>query len=52
MSRRSIHSTAPTCIETCSGAGGQVLGLEMAGIEALAHVEKGKSAECRVPSEQ
>ena len=29
-----------------------MLGLEMAGIEALAHVEKGKSAECRVSSDQ
>jgi DNA (cytosine-5)-methyltransferase 1 len=30
---------APTCIEICSGAGGQALGLEMAGFNALAHVE-------------
>ena len=28
-----------TCIEICSGAGGQALGLEQAGFEALAHVE-------------
>jgi DNA (cytosine-5)-methyltransferase 1 len=28
-----------TCIEICSGAGGQALGLEAAGFEALAHVE-------------
>jgi len=28
-----------TCIEICSGAGGQALGLERAGFEALAHVE-------------
>ncbi len=29
----------PTCIEICSGAGGQAPGLELAGFEALAHVE-------------
>ena len=28
-----------TCIEICSGAGGQAIGLERAGFEALAHVE-------------
>ncbi len=28
-----------TCIEICSGAGGQALGLEAAGFEGLAHVE-------------
>ena len=28
-----------TCIEICSGAGGQALGLERAGFDALAHVE-------------
>ncbi len=28
-----------TCIEICSGAGGQALGLEGAGFEALVHVE-------------
>ncbi len=28
-----------TCIEICSGAGGQALGLERAGFNALAHVE-------------
>jgi len=28
-----------TCIEICSGAGGQALGLEMAGFDGLAHVE-------------
>ena len=37
-------STAPTCIEICSGAGGQALGLEMAGFEALAHVENDRHA--------
>ena len=35
MSQKPINSTAPTCIEICSGAGGQALGLEMAGFEAL-----------------
>jgi DNA (cytosine-5)-methyltransferase 1 len=33
-----------TCIEICSGAGGQALGLEMAGFEALAHVEYDRHA--------
>jgi DNA (cytosine-5)-methyltransferase 1 len=28
-----------SCIEICSGAGGQALGLELAGFHALAHVE-------------
>lgn len=28
-----------TCVEICAGAGGQALGLEWAGFEALAHVE-------------
>ena len=41
---KTIHSTAPTCIEICSGAGGQALGLEMAGFEALAHVENDRHA--------
>jgi len=41
---KTIHSTAPTCIEICSGAGGQALGLEMAGFEALAHVEDDRHA--------
>lgn len=31
--------TGPTCIEICSGAGGQALGLEQAGFRCLAHVE-------------
>jgi hypothetical protein len=39
-----INSIAPTCIEICSGAGGQALGLEMAGFEALAHVETARHA--------
>jgi DNA (cytosine-5)-methyltransferase 1 len=34
----SSHSTL-TCIEICSGAGGQAIGLERAGFEAMAHVE-------------
>lgn len=29
----------PTCIEICSGGGGQALGLEWAGFKGLAHVE-------------
>ncbi len=33
-----FHSSL-TCIEICSGAGGQAIGLERAGFEALAHVE-------------
>jgi DNA (cytosine-5)-methyltransferase 1 len=33
-----------TCIEICSGAGGQALGLEMAGFHALAHVENDRHA--------
>jgi DNA (cytosine-5)-methyltransferase 1 len=32
-------SSGLTCVEICSGAGGQALGLECAGFEALAHVE-------------
>lgn len=39
-SDRVTSTTRPlTCIEICAGAGGQALGLEMAGFEALAHVE-------------
>lgn len=34
----------PTCIEICAGAGGQALGLEWAGFEALAHVEYDRHA--------
>lgn len=33
-----------TCIEICAGAGGQALGLEWAGFEALAHVEHDRHA--------
>ncbi len=33
-----------TCIEICSGAGGQALGLEGAGFEALVHVENDRHA--------
>ena len=33
-----------TCIEICSGGGGQALGLEQAGFHALAHVENDKHA--------
>ena len=44
MKRKPINPTAPTCIEICSGAGGQALELEMAGFEAVAHVENGRHA--------
>jgi len=47
MKRNLRHSTQTsnlTCIEICSGAGGQALGLEMAGFEALAHVEYDRHA--------
>jgi DNA (cytosine-5)-methyltransferase 1 len=47
MTRKPTHSTSTsslTCIEICSGAGGQALGLEMAGFEALAHVEYDRHA--------
>lgn len=33
------HGSPLTCIEICAGAGGQALGLEMAGFHGLAHVE-------------
>ena len=42
MTTRSKSDKCPstlTCIEICAGAGGQALGLEWAGFEALAHVE-------------
>jgi len=35
MSRTPNPPIAPTCIEICSGAGGQALGLEMAGFATL-----------------
>ena len=35
----SVSQSGLTCIEICSGAGGQALGLERAGFEAMAHVE-------------
>jgi len=44
MSQNPINPTAPTCIEIGSGAEGQALGLEMAGFEALAHVENDRHA--------
>ncbi|MEI8038852.1 MAG: DNA cytosine methyltransferase [Verrucomicrobiota bacterium] len=37
-------STNLTCIEICSGAGGQAIGLERAGYDALAHVEYDRHA--------
>ena len=37
-------SSGLTCIEICSGAGGQAIGLERAGFEALAHVEYDRHA--------
>ena len=40
----SNQKRTPTCIEICSGAGGQALGLEMAGFEALAHVKNDRHA--------
>jgi site-specific DNA-cytosine methylase len=41
---KTIHPTAPTCIEICSRAGVQAHGLEVAGFEALAHVENDRHA--------
>lgn len=35
----SIDESLPTCVEICAGAGGQALGLEMAGFRHLALVE-------------
>lgn len=40
----SVSQPALTCIEICSGAGGQALGLEKAGFEGLAHVEYDRHA--------
>lgn len=37
--KASKSASALTCIEICSGAGGQALGLERMGFNALAHVE-------------
>lgn len=40
MSRKNLSpNSSLTCIEVCAGGGGQALGLERAGFEALAHVE-------------
>ena len=44
MNRKQAHTSSPTCIEICSGAGGQALGLELAGFEAWAHVENDRHA--------
>jgi DNA (cytosine-5)-methyltransferase 1 len=38
------HSSGPTTLELCAGAGGQALGLEQAGIEHVALVELSKNA--------
>ncbi len=35
----SVSQSGLTCIEICSGTGGQAIGLERAGFEALAYVE-------------
>jgi DNA (cytosine-5)-methyltransferase 1 len=42
--KSSVSHSPLTCIEICSGAGGQALGLERAGFEALAHVEYDRHA--------
>lgn len=44
LSKQGLPRTNLTCIEICSGAGGQALGLERAGFEALAHVEYDRHA--------
>jgi DNA (cytosine-5)-methyltransferase 1 len=41
---QSNYHSALTCIEICAGAGGQAIGLERAGFEALAHVEHDRHA--------
>ena len=43
-SQSSVSQSGLTCIEICSGAGGQALGLERAGFEGLAHVEYDRHA--------
>lgn len=43
-SKLPVVQSGLTCIEICAGAGGQALGLEMAGFEALAHVEYDRHA--------
>jgi len=43
-SRQCNKTTGLTCIEICSGAGGQAIGLEQAGFKCLAHVENDPSA--------
>ncbi len=40
----SVSQSGLTCIEICSGAGGQAIGLERAGFEGLAHVEYDRHA--------
>lgn len=37
--RSTVSQSGLTCIEICSGAGGQAIGLERAGFESSAHVE-------------
>jgi DNA (cytosine-5)-methyltransferase 1 len=44
LPQSSITQSVLTCIEICSGAGGQALGLERAGFEGLAHVEYDRHA--------
>lgn len=46
MKSPATHSSPSglTCIEICAGAGGQAIGLERAGFEALAHVEYDRHA--------
>ncbi|MCX6866763.1 MAG: DNA cytosine methyltransferase, partial [Verrucomicrobia bacterium] len=43
-SKSNCKAPSLTCIEICSGAGGQALGLEWAGFNALAHVEYDRHA--------
>jgi DNA (cytosine-5)-methyltransferase 1 len=44
LSKTRPKPTGLTCVEICSGAGGQALGLEAAGFNALAHVEYDRHA--------